>query len=148
MNVKNGSEPMLPARRDWPSTIGNFLLNFGTLDYLVFVLLKENLEATEFERYKERHFKDRVNRVGQHFRDNGWPTEKQAEFADLVRRLDSIRDLRNHIAHAHMLVRLETETNTLVSSASLPKDLDQEYSAQTRHVVLGSYGRASMNSQN
>ncbi|MDX2079951.1 MAG: hypothetical protein SFU53_04145 [Terrimicrobiaceae bacterium] len=39
---------ILPARWDWPSAIGNFILNFGSLDYLVFVFLKDHLPAAEF----------------------------------------------------------------------------------------------------
>jgi len=45
--------PILPDRLDWPSAIGNFLLNFGTLKYLVFVFLKDHLQPEEFDRVKE-----------------------------------------------------------------------------------------------
>ena len=42
------SVPITPARLDWPSAIGHFLLNYGTLDYLVFVFLKDHLSPDEF----------------------------------------------------------------------------------------------------
>jgi hypothetical protein len=128
--------PILPARLDWPSTIGNFLLTFGTLDYLVAVLLKDNLERLEFEQFRERHFKDRVTRIARHFSESDYPKEIKEEFAHLLIRLNPIRDLRNHIAHGYMLARLDPDTNTLVTSVSLPKDLDQEYSQGTRHVTF------------
>ncbi len=59
------SVPILPIRLHWPSTLGNFLLNFGTLDYFVVVFLKDHLASEKFERIKNLHFKDRIirNRV-------------------------------------------------------------------------------------
>jgi hypothetical protein len=55
--------PILPNRLDWPSTIGNFPLNFGTLEYLVFVFLKDHLPPEEFDRVKEHHLKDGLPEV-------------------------------------------------------------------------------------
>jgi len=131
-------------RLGWPSAIGNFLLNFGTLDYLILVFLKDNLEPSEFAQFKERHFEDRAMRLAKHLRDSDYPTERQEEFADLLIRLAPIRDLWNHIAHGHILARLDIETDTLVTSVSLPRDLDQEYSDEARHVTFGEL-RANLN---
>jgi hypothetical protein len=136
--------PLLPARLDWPSAIGDFLLKFGTLDYLVFVFLKNTLETAEFVKYKKRHFKDRTLRLAQHFKEMGSPTESQEEFSKLLARLDPVRDLRNHIAHGYMLARLDIETDTLLISVSLPKDIDQEYLEETRHVTFDEL-RANLN---
>ena len=63
----------MPARLDWPSAIGLFLLNFGTLDYLVFVFLKDNLSSEEFAIVKEWHFKDRVTRMGEQLKAANYP---------------------------------------------------------------------------
>lgn len=76
--------PILPNRLDWPSAIGNFLLNFGTLEYLVFGFLKDHLRPEEFDRVKERHLKDRLNRIEQQLRDEGYPPHEQKAFAVLV----------------------------------------------------------------
>src|SRR5205085_9794035 len=94
--------PIVPARLDWPSTIGNFLLNFGTLDFLVFCFLKDHLSVEEFAKVKGWHFKDRLDRITQHMQEAKNPVEQQQEFAQLVTRLMPLRELRNHIAHGHL----------------------------------------------
>jgi hypothetical protein len=129
---------------DWPSAIGTFLIQFGVLDYLLVVYLKDNLELTEFVRLRERHFKDRLSRVAQHLRDSGCPTGRQEEFEHLLTRLDPIRELRNHIAHGHILLRGNVETEMPEISLSLPKDMDQEYSPESRHLTFDEL-RASLN---
>ena len=45
--------PIMPERLDWSSAIGLFLINFGTLDYFVFVFLKDHLPPEEFARVKD-----------------------------------------------------------------------------------------------
>src|SRR5436190_7730359 len=102
--------PIVPARLDWPSAIGNFLLNFGTLDYFVFCFLKDQLPVEEFGKVKEWHFKDRVERIGQALRESGAPEGEQRQFTQLAGRLESIRELRNHLAHGHLLMRLDERT--------------------------------------
>jgi len=52
------SLPILPERLDWSSAIGLFLINFGTLEYLVFVFLKDHLPPEHFEKVRKLHFKD------------------------------------------------------------------------------------------
>src|SRR5688572_599660 len=97
------SAPIFPARLDWPSTIGHFLLNFGVIDYLIIVYLKDNLEAVEFAKVKERPFNDRVSRISKHLRDNNVSPEHQQEFERMRQRLDPVRALRNHIAHGYLV---------------------------------------------
>ena len=81
--------PILPDRLDWPSAIGNFLLNFGTLEYLVFVLLKDHLQPEEFDRVKEYHLKDRLNRIQQQLKQKGYlpvsAAHQQAQQANNIR---------------------------------------------------------------
>src|SRR5260370_40183597 len=91
------SSPILPYRLDWPSALGTFLMNFGTLHYLVVVFLKDNLAPQEFAGFKDRHFQDQVKRVEKVLHDTGFPAEKQEEFTQLRTRLDPLRNLRNHI---------------------------------------------------
>ena len=133
MNVKE-SPPILPARLDWASAIGNFLLNFGALHYIIVELLHNTLSPSEFEWYREKHLQKQVLRIQQQLQDTGYPEEKQAEFARLISRLDSIRRLRNHIAPGYMTLLLDAATLEWVISLSRTKDLDREYSAETRHV--------------
>jgi hypothetical protein len=94
---------ILPARLDWPSAIGNFLLNFGALEYFVFVFLKDGLTPEEFSKVKEWHFKDRLNRIARLLAERRYPAVTQKEFTQLVERIEQLRELRNHIAHGHAL---------------------------------------------
>ena len=126
--------PILPARLDWPSAIGNFLLNFGTLDYFVFCFLKDHLSATEFDKTKEWHLKDRLSRIAQHMQEAKFPAELQRECAELVTRLEPIRELRNHIAHGHMLWRLDEKTKQPTVTVFKAKDLDTGFLPDAKHV--------------
>lgn len=126
--------PIVPSRLDWPSAIGNFLLNFGTLDYFVFCFLKDNLAEDEFTKVREWHFKDRVERVGQVLHASGAPDKKQREFKYLVERLKPIRELRNHLAHGHLLMSLEEQTLKPSVTIFQAKDLDNQRMAEAKHV--------------
>ena len=59
----------MPARWDWPSTIGSFILLFGTLEYFVIVFLKDRLTSDEFLKIREWHFKDRLARIARLLKD-------------------------------------------------------------------------------
>ncbi|HEX7858993.1 MAG TPA: hypothetical protein VF773_01560 [Verrucomicrobiae bacterium] len=124
-NSKLSEHPaLLPARLDWPSAIGNFLLNFGSLEWLVSVYLKDRLPAGEFERLRDWHFRDRLTRVAQEFANRSYPAEQQAAFRELVERIESIRELRNHIAHGHMRLGVDSATNLRVVTLSKARDID------------------------
>ncbi|MEY4918395.1 MAG: hypothetical protein RL616_2308 [Verrucomicrobiota bacterium] len=124
----------MPARLDWPSAIGNFLLNFGTLDYLVFVFLKDHLSSDEFAIVREWHFKDRVTRMGEQLKAANYPADQQATFARLVERLNPIRELRNHIAHGHFYLRFDPETQKPIVSVFKAKDLDTGFLPDSKHL--------------
>ncbi len=55
--------PILPARLDWPSAIGNFILNFGMLDWHVFALLEARMPPDKFAEIKDEYFQNRIKRV-------------------------------------------------------------------------------------
>jgi hypothetical protein len=128
------SIPIMPTRLDWPSTIGNFLLNYGTLDYFVFVFLKDHLSGDEFDRISEWHFNDRVKRIAQHLKDEKYPADQQTAFARLLERLEPIRELRNHLAHGHMYVWLDPETRTPRITLFKAKALDTGLLPDSKHV--------------
>jgi hypothetical protein len=125
---------ILPARLDWPSAIGNFLLNFGTLEYFVFVFLKDSLTPEEFAKVKEWHFKDRLNRIARLLVEGRYPTAKHDEFTQLVERIEQLRELRNHIAHGHMLLRVDPDTTTPTVTLFKAKDLDREALPDSKHL--------------
>lgn len=128
------SAPLLPARLDWPSAIGNFILNFGHLEYLSFVCLRNILTSSEFEDCKALTFKDRVSKIKKHLRESGSAKENQEQLDLLVKRLEPLRKFRNRIAHGYLLFRFDDQTQPLSISISQPKDLDSTYSPDTRHI--------------
>jgi hypothetical protein len=79
----------------------HFLLNFGTLDYVVLVYLQKHLQPTEFERLREKHFTDRAIRLAEYLREEKYPEDKQSDFESLLMGIDQMRDLRNH-SHIHI----------------------------------------------
>jgi hypothetical protein len=58
--------------------VGNYLLNFSTLDYLVFVFLKDRLTPSDFDKVKGWHFHDRLDRISQYLADTKSSPEKLA----------------------------------------------------------------------
>jgi hypothetical protein len=128
-------DSILPARFDWPSAIGNFLLNFGTLEYFVFVFLKDRLTVDEFAKIREWHLKDRLKRVAQFVAKNG-SKEKQSEFTLLMDRIEELRELRNHIAHGHMLCRIDVDTQKPVVTIFKARDVDMAHSSEAKHLEL------------
>lgn len=125
---------IMPARLDWPCAIGHFLLNYGTLDYFVFVFLKDHLSPDEFANVNGWHFKDRVARIAQHLKDEKYPADQQTAFTRLLERLEPIRQLRNHIAHGHMYVRLDPETQKPTVTVFTAKDVDTGLLPDSKHV--------------
>ena len=120
----------MPDRLDWSSSIGLFLINYGTLDYFVFVFLKDRLSSDEFDQVKEQPFKTRVTRIAEHLRH-----EKEREAFDrLMERVEPIRQLRNHLAHGHMYVCLEPGTLTPTVTVFRAKDVDTGLMPDATHV--------------
>lgn len=131
-------EPLqiLPARWDWPSAIGNFILNFGSLDYFVFVFLKDHLPTAEFNKVRDWHLKDRLARIARHLKEENCPAEQQAAFASIVSRLEPLRELRNQIAHGHLMVRFDEESSQPKITVFQGKDLDTALLPAAKHVTF------------
>ncbi len=125
---------ILPERLDWPSAIGNFLLNFGTLEYLVFAFLKDHLQPEEFDRIKEYHLKDRLNRIEQQLKQEGYPMDEQRAFAVLVEAIRPIRDLRNRLAHGHLYSRYNAQTKKWSVTVFEAKEVDAGFLPTSTHV--------------
>lgn len=125
---------IFPKTLDWHSAIGNFILNYGTVEYLVFVFLKDHLEPAEFERLTNWHLKDRLNRIAKYLGDTNSLREQRITFQRLVERLDGIRDLRNHIAHGHLHLQWNPENGKPIITIFRAKDLDKENGAESKHL--------------
>lgn len=128
--------PSLPARLDWPSMVGNFILNFGTLDLHVQDFLESHLAPAEFNTLCKRHFQDRVDRMQKYF-DLAPPSpEKKREVEKFFARLEPVRDLRNHIAHGVLRVALAQDRKTWVMTVTLPRDLSGTGAPEARHLTF------------
>jgi hypothetical protein len=134
--------PVVPARLDWPSAIGNFILNYGVLDWHVLVFLEARLPADEFARIKGRHFQDRIALVKSLVVSGQYSDVQRQAFENFFVRLDPIRELRNHIAHGHMLCRWHEDAKTWRISLALPKDLDALDASGTRLLEFGELTKA------
>jgi hypothetical protein len=126
--------PEPPVSWTWPSAIGQFMLNLGTLEYLVFVFLKDRLQEEAFEKTRNLHLKDRLRVIAKYLSNEQSPGEIQDDFARLVERLDPIRELRNHIAHGHLYATIDEENQKSVVTIFKAKDLDTGFLPGSRHV--------------
>jgi hypothetical protein len=81
--------PILPNRLDWPSAIGNFLLNFGTLECLVFIcsrskgMMQNYSESFQMARLGELRAINRPHQPLQ-ARLQLWPQENMSKITRLV----------------------------------------------------------------
>lgn len=128
--------PILPERLDWPSVIGNLILNFSILDSLVIQFLRNHLPDEAFEKVRNWHFKDRVDHIGEILEKSGRSKEELAAFGRFVSDLDPVRALRNHVAHGHFLLRFDPNAQGFTLSVFQAKDLGSELMPNARHVAF------------
>src|SRR5688572_10284076 len=125
--------PIICGCSSWSSTIGNFITNFGMLDLHIQDLLEALLSPEEFMKFKERPFYDRVECIKQRLANLDCTLSNKAEFEPFFRRLDPLRETRNHIAHGILRFGPTTDQKTFVQTLSLPRDLDGSQ-AGARHL--------------
>lgn len=120
---------------DWNWAVGNFILNFGTLEMLVRSFLEKHLSSSDFENCRKLHFKDLLGIVATCMVDAGFPPSDQDAFTELCEELDTIRDLRNHIAHCYFTVNIEKGSEP-EATLSMPRDLDRPFDPDTRQLTF------------
>ena len=135
--------PIIPDQLSWASTIGLFIINFGTLNLFVQDYLENSLPAEEFARFKDRHFQDRIERIQKHVTQPEFSAAEREQFEEWAARLGPIREIRNHIAHGLLRLSLAADKKTLALTISLPRDLDGSNSAEARHLSLEELLKAS-----
>lgn len=128
--------PIMPDQLTWASTIGLFMLNFGTLDLQVQDYLENHLPREEFTKWKDRHFADRVERIRKLTQQSDFPAAKREQFERWAARLDPIREIRNHIAHGLLRLSLAKDKKTWELTVSLPRDLNGKGSPTARHLAF------------
>jgi hypothetical protein len=125
--------PFIGREQTWASAVGQFILNFGHLEFLVFAYLEKRLPAGEFEKVREKPFHDRIARAGELF---GETPERRAAYAVFERALTPVRQLRNHIAHGYFQVVLRPGTNEPVIGITLGKDVSASFAKETHHLTF------------
>ena len=128
--------PIMPARLDWPSAVGNFLLNFGVLDLGVLDFLESSLPPEQFAKVKDWHLRDRIKIIMKHLQTGGYSTAKLDAFERFFIRLEPIRELRNHIAHGTMRLGLTPDQRTWEVTLSLPRDMDGSNTPGAQHLTF------------
>jgi hypothetical protein len=117
---------ILPSTWDWRSAIGNFILNFGSLDWSLAVFLEQHLPPDEFDRTKALHFKERAARVQALLLQGNLSDEKKASVDVFFKRLHKIRELRNLIAHGNPHLGPSNNGPALTIALCESRDLDPD----------------------
>jgi hypothetical protein len=128
------SAPILPARLDWPSAIGLFILNFGTLEFLTLTFLESRQTPKQFEKTKEKSFQERIGVIEKEVLTGRFSAATRNDFQQFIVQLEPIRSLRNHLAHGYILGRWDEATANIVITLSKPREMDVAYSSQSLHV--------------
>lgn len=121
---------------DLYSAIGLLIVNFGTLEYLTLEYLQAQLSAGEYEKASKRHFNERLELCFNRISTNMANAETLEKSEEMRRRLKPVRELRNHIAHGYLLVRIDLESRKPLLSLSNPREFDVAYSAESLHLTL------------
>ena len=125
-HIRSGVSSILPGSWDWPSAIGNFMLNFGQLDWCLMVFLEKHVAPDEFDRISNEHFKDRADRVQLLLECPDRSEKEMAWIANFFKRLHNIRELRNRIAHGNMHLEQSADRKTFTLSLRPSWDLNPE----------------------
>lgn len=128
--------PVTPDRLDWPSMIGNFLLNFGMLDLLVQDFLEDNLNPTEFRKWRDRGFQDRVDRLKKLLEQSASISAQRPAICRFFAQVDRVREFRNHIAHGVLRLALAEDQKGWIMTVTLPRDLSGSESPDPMHVTF------------
>jgi len=125
---------------DLARRVGYFLLNFGTLEYLLLTFLEKHLTPTEYERVSGLHFKDKVIRLRDVLETAGLGNLTEDEQLKLFEDIESVRTLRNHLAHGQL--SLDTAgKGELKLNVTLPKEVDQRFETDIQRVDVSELQR-------
>ena len=114
--------PVFSDNLSWCGVVGLLILNFGVLDLRVTDILREMVTREEFERLRRKGFKERVARL----------TAALEMPVEIAARIERLRGLRNHIAHAYLNTNLATGEQTLI----VPRDVDELPEDQLRRMTF------------
>ena len=103
---------MMSGRRGWSSAIGIFLIHFRTLNLRVQDFQENELPSEKLARLKDRPFYIRIERTKADVRPGDYSAERRKQFGEFFRRLDPVRDLRNHLAHGLLRIGLARDQKT------------------------------------
>jgi hypothetical protein len=129
--------PIVTLPLTWSSALGLFMLNFGTLEMLVFAYAEKCLPG-ELETWRRLPLMDRLNRIGQHLTTE---PARHAAFQSFQERFRPFRVLRNHLAHGYLQM-VVAEGKEPVLTITQATDLDAPLSSETSPVNFEQLTRA------
>ncbi|MEC5128367.1 hypothetical protein VSU19_16510 [Verrucomicrobiales bacterium BCK34] len=81
-----------------------------------------------------------MNRILAFVKTGGFSKEVQNDFVRLAEAIESLRKIRNHLAHAHMTIIQDADMAKGLKPSrmtlSLPKDLDRPFDSETWHMTF------------
>ncbi len=114
--------PVILQSLDWPSVIGHFILNFGTLELTLLELLKRRLSEENWNALSRKSFHECVMCLRKLVAKTTEIAASAAEWEPLLLRLDEVRDLRNHLAHGSLVHTFGEELKTCTQRLVLTKE--------------------------
>ncbi len=139
-NLRIEDARIFPAQSTWDSSVGNFILGFGAMELDLLAFLSRHLSDDDFDKVRDLHFKDRVSRTLAIVKEGGFSKEVQNDFARLAKAIEPLREIRNHLAHAHMTIIQDDDMATGLKASrmtlSLPKDFDRPFDSETWHMTF------------
>ena len=123
--------------KDLFSAVGLLILNFGSLEYLTFDFLQKELSAVDYARASKLHFNERLDRCFELLAATRPRATTRGGIEEIRRRLKPVRELRNHIVHGYLLVKIDPTSHRLSLWLSNPRESDIIDSEQSKHMSLG-----------
>ena len=104
--------------------VGQLLLNFGQLDYLVFCVLQRVLPEKDYQDTKRCHLTDRVNQMIE--RLTAADASRKPHLEQWHAAFLPVRDLRNHLAHGYLQLVLNHDPKLISLRIRQARDWDGE----------------------
>ena len=114
---------VLPQNIDWPSFIGNFILNYGALDLALTDVLKRRLPEECWNALTKKSFHERVLRLGKLAGEQPEMIAQKQQWDSLIHSLKPLRDFRNLLAHSTLVHTLSEDGRTVTQTLSFTDDV-------------------------
>ncbi len=115
--------PVFPQRLDWSSLIGLFILNFGALELALSDILKLRTKPKSRKAVAKKKFNEKIQHLKLLVDQHSSMVEKRNAWNALIGRMQTIRDLRNHICHSTLVHRVTQDMTEMRQELCATQDL-------------------------